>query len=214
MRTRLKEWCFVIVAVTVTACTSTPLTQSDELAPTLVIRTSATTLWTTAEAEAAAKMEQVAKAEQVAKLAAEKRNRAAGITAQSERVASPSAGAAPAVQPKPIDVAKRVALIYFGFDSFEVNPEFGAVIEGWSTKLVANRDLRLVLEGHADERGGAEYNLALGQKRAQAIGNALTVLGVNEDQIEVISFGDTRPVDHEKSETAWAQNRRVEIKER
>jgi peptidoglycan-associated lipoprotein len=79
---------------------------------------------------------------------------------------------------------------------------------------MADRGLRLVIEGHADERGGAEYNLALGQKRAQAVVKALRLLGVNEAQVEAVSFGDTRPAARGQNEEAWAQNRRAEFKDR
>ena len=72
----------------------------------------------------------------------------------------------------------------------------------------------MVIEGHADERGGAEYNLALGQKRAHAVARALLLLGVNDSQVEAVSFGDARPLARGQNEEAWAQNRRAEIKDR
>ena len=71
-----------------------------------------------------------------------------------------------------------------------------------------------MVEGHADDRGGAEYNLALGQKRAQAVLKALLLLGVPEAQLEAVSFGDTRPLADGRDEAAWTQNRRAELKER
>ena len=73
---------------------------------------------------------------------------------------------------------------------------------------------REMLEGHADERGSAEYNLALGQKRAEAVGKALLLLGAQESQLEAVSFGDTRPVDAARTFEAWAKNRRAEIRAR
>ena len=70
------------------------------------------------------------------------------------------------------------------------------------------------LQGHADERGGREYNLALGQKRAEAVARALELLGVNPAQIEAVSFGEERPAVEGRDEAAWAKNRRVELKDR
>jgi len=80
--------------------------------------------------------------------------------------------------------------------------------------LAARRDQRLTIEGHTDERGGREYNLALGQKRAEAVLRSLTLLGASESQIEAVSFGKERLVNTAGTETAMAQNRRAELKDR
>ena len=105
-------------------------------------------------------------------------------------------------------------VVYFDFDSFVVTDNFRGLIEGHAKVLAANRSKRLLAEGHTDERGGREYNLALGQKRAEAVAKSLTLLGASEPQIEAVSFGKERPAADGHDEAAWAQNRRVEIKDR
>ena len=72
----------------------------------------------------------------------------------------------------------------------------------------------MVVEGHTDERGGREYNLALGQKRAEAVAKSLTLLGVPESRIEAVSFGEERPAVAGSDESAWSRNRRAELKDR
>ena len=108
--------------------------------------------------------------------------------------------------------AQRV--VYFDFDSFVVRPDAKPVVEGHARVLVANKGRRLVLEGHTDERGGREYNLALGQKRAEAVARSLVLLGVADSQLEPVSFGKERPAAEGNDEAAWEKNRRVELKEK
>jgi len=105
-------------------------------------------------------------------------------------------------------------IVYFDFDSFVVKDEFRPLIESQAKRLAANRNQRATIEGHTDERGGREYNLALGQKRAEAVLRALTVLGVTDAQLEAVSFGKERPAVQGSDEAAWAKNRRAEIKDR
>ncbi len=105
-------------------------------------------------------------------------------------------------------------VVYFDFDSFLLRAEDKPVLEGYAKALVAQRDRRMALEGHADERGGREYNLALGQKRAESVARALELLGVNPAQLEAVSYGEERPADAASTEAAWAKNRRVELKDR
>lgn len=107
------------------------------------------------------------------------------------------------------DLAKT---IYFDYDSFQVKPEATPTVEGHAKALQASRTQRMTLEGHTDERGGREYNLALGQKRAEAVVRALTVLGVSAEQLEPVSMGEEKPAASGSDEAAWAQNRRVEFK--
>lgn len=102
-------------------------------------------------------------------------------------------------------------LIYFDFDDFTVKPEYMSVLEGHARFLGADRQRRVVLEGHTDERGGREYNLALGQKRADAVRRSLALLGVTEAQMESVSFGKEKPANAGSDETAHQQNRRVEL---
>ena len=108
----------------------------------------------------------------------------------------------------PVGVAR---IVYFGYDSYSVQPEFQSLIEGNARFLKANPQRRVSIEGHTDERGGREYNLALGQKRSEAVRRSLTLLGVNDSQIEAVSFGKEKPAAQGGGEAAWAQNRRAEI---
>jgi peptidoglycan-associated lipoprotein len=105
-------------------------------------------------------------------------------------------------------------VVYFDYDSFGVKDDFRALIEGHAKVLAANKGKRVVIEGHTDERGGREYNLALGQKRADAVAKAMVLLGATEAQIEAVSFGKERPANEGHDEAAWAQNRRAEVKDR
>ncbi len=110
--------------------------------------------------------------------------------------------------------AQMQRIIYFDYDSFEVKPDATALLEANARYLNANRSVRGQLEGHTDERGGREYNLALGQKRAAAVVKSLTLLGVPANQLEAVSFGKERPAVEGHSEDAWAKNRRAEFKDR
>lgn len=105
-------------------------------------------------------------------------------------------------------------VVYFDFDSFVVKDEFRPVVESHAKLLTNDRAKRVVVEGHTDERGGREYNLALGQKRAEAVAKSLTLLGAQTAQIEAVSYGEERPAMTGSDETAWAQNRRAELRDR
>jgi peptidoglycan-associated lipoprotein len=112
------------------------------------------------------------------------------------------------------DAAQPGALsrvIYFDYDSFEVKADSAATLEANARYLNANRTRRVNLEGHTDERGGREYNLALGQKRAEAVRRALSLLGVPETQMEAVSFGEEKPAQTGFDEAAFSKNRRVEL---
>jgi peptidoglycan-associated lipoprotein len=108
----------------------------------------------------------------------------------------------------PANVAR---IIYFDYDSYVIKPEFQSLLEAHSRFLKANRGRRVSIEGHTDERGGREYNLALGQRRSEAVRRALGLLGVPDSQIEAVSFGKEKPVAPGSDEASWAQNRRAEI---
>lgn len=110
------------------------------------------------------------------------------------------------------NAAARV--VYFDLDSYVVKDEYRPVIEAQAKLLSANRAKKLVVEGHTDERGGSEYNLALGQKRAQAVVKSLTLLGASESQLEAVSFGKERPAVQGSDEAAWSKNRRAELNNR
>jgi peptidoglycan-associated lipoprotein len=102
-------------------------------------------------------------------------------------------------------------VIYFDFDSFVIKDEFRPTVEAHAKVLVADRKKRLAIEGHTDERGGREYNLALGQKRAEAVAKSLVLLGATDAQMEAVSFGKERPAAQGSDEAAWAKNRRAEL---
>lgn len=103
-------------------------------------------------------------------------------------------------------------LVYFDYDSFVVKPEFQSIIAAHARFLRAQPARKVAIEGHTDERGGREYNLALGQKRAEAVRNALSILGVSSSQMEAVSFGKEKPVVTGNEEAAFAKNRRAEIR--
>lgn len=106
-------------------------------------------------------------------------------------------------------LSKRV--IYFEYNQDTVKSEFTEVIQAHAKYLNDNRGRKIRLEGHADERGSREYNMALGQRRGEAVRRATTILGVGADRIETVSFGEDKPRSSGHDEAAWAQNRRVEI---
>ena len=101
--------------------------------------------------------------------------------------------------------------VYFDFDDFSVKSEFNGLIERQAKYLMAKPTLAIKIEGHADERGGREYNLALGQKRAEAVRKALRISGVKDSQMEAVSWGMERPKALGHDEAAWAQNRRADL---
>lgn len=105
-------------------------------------------------------------------------------------------------------------VVYFDFDSFVVRDDAKPVVEAHAKVLSANKSRRMVIEGHTDERGGREYNLALGQKRAEAVARAMVLLGAADNQLEAVSFGKERPAAQGSDEAAWARNRRAELKDR
>jgi peptidoglycan-associated lipoprotein len=102
-------------------------------------------------------------------------------------------------------------VVYFDFDSFVVKDEFRPTIDANAKVLSGDRKRKVAVEGHTDERGGSEYNLALGQKRAEAVAKSLTLLGADDKQVEAVSFGKERPAAQGNDEAAWAKNRRAEI---
>jgi peptidoglycan-associated lipoprotein len=98
--------------------------------------------------------------------------------------------------------------IYFGFDSFDLNPEARAILKTNADWLKANPSVRVEVEGHCDERGTNEYNLALGAKRAQSAKDYLVTLGIATDRLSTISYGEELPVCKENTEACWQKNRR------
>jgi len=101
--------------------------------------------------------------------------------------------------------------VHFAFDSSTIDDEARAIIEAHASHLVANPQLKLTLEGNCDERGTREYNLALGERRAQAVERMMKVLGVAGSRIKTVSYGEEKPLCQEHNESCWRQNRRAEI---
>ncbi|SDK98810.1 peptidoglycan-associated lipoprotein [Modicisalibacter muralis] len=102
-----------------------------------------------------------------------------------------------------------VRTIYFDFDKDTIRPEFESVLNAHADYLRSNPNTTVILEGHGDERGTREYNLGLGERRAQSVESYLTVQGVSPSQLEIVSYGEERPAVQGNSEDAYAQNRRV-----
>ncbi len=104
-----------------------------------------------------------------------------------------------------------VRIIYFEYDSSDVKQEDRTTVEAHAAFLAANPDVIITLEGHADERGSREYNLALGERRALTVKRQMTLIGASPDQIRTVSYGEERPAIDEHDDYSWSQNRRVEI---
>jgi peptidoglycan-associated lipoprotein len=111
----------------------------------------------------------------------------------------------------PQSLISKERSVYFDFDQFVIKANDGPLIERQGKYLASKPELAIRVEGNADERGGREYNLALGQKRADAVVRALKVYGVGDKQLEAVSFGKEKPQALGHDEAAWAQNRRVDL---
>ena len=133
---------------------------------------------------------------------------AGGGAAAESRVAPVSADSAALTAAGPANVAR---IVYFDYDSYVIKPEFQSLVEAHARFLKVNSGRRVAIEGHTDERGGREYNLALGQRRAEAVRRALGLLGVPDNQVEAVSFGKEKPAVPGNDESAWSRNRRAEI---
>jgi peptidoglycan-associated lipoprotein len=101
--------------------------------------------------------------------------------------------------------------VYFDYDSYEVKSEYKDLVTAHAKFLNENRQFKMLIQGNTDERGSREYNLALGQKRADAIKKMLALLGAREDQLESVSLGEEKPKNEGHNEAAWAQNRRGDM---
>jgi peptidoglycan-associated lipoprotein len=102
-------------------------------------------------------------------------------------------------------------IIYFDFDKSDIKPEFASIVTANAQYLTAHPGAKLKLEGNTDERGTREYNIGLGERRAQAVRRALMLQGASENQLTTVSFGAERPAVEGDDESAWAKNRRVEL---
>lgn len=108
-----------------------------------------------------------------------------------------------------LESLRQEHIIYFDFDTSTVSNEFSALLDAHATYLRAHPGTPLLIEGHADERGTPEYNIALGERRAMAVSRYLKGLGVNESQIESVSYGEEKPLDNSRTEDGFSKNRRA-----
>ena len=136
----------------------------------------------------------------------------AACAGQDEQSATGTAGPGAGAGPAPGTVAEFVQevgdRVFFGFDRFDLSAEARATLDRQAAWLQQYPDVSIRIEGHADERGTRAYNLALGERRANAVENYLVALGVSSARIETVSFGKERPLNPGSNEQAWAQNRR------
>ncbi|MEO7762125.1 MAG: peptidoglycan-associated lipoprotein Pal [Casimicrobiaceae bacterium] len=130
-----------------------------------------------------------------------------GSQSQSQSQSDPR-GRTPLTDPNSI-LSKRS--VFYDYDSFVVKDEYRPLIEAHGRYLRDNRGARIIVQGNTDDRGGREYNLALGNKRAESVKRALGILGVSEQQVETVSFGKEKPRNPGSNEAAWAENRRSDI---
>jgi peptidoglycan-associated lipoprotein len=143
-------------------------------------------------------------------------------TAPNAAPAAPAPVAMHAAQPQPVVTARPAYLdpnsaistqrsVYFAFDNYTVTPQYTPLLDLQGKYLAAHPELTIKVEGNADERGGTEYNLALGQKRAEAVRKAMQVYGVKPAQMEAVSWGEEKPKATDHNEAAWTENRRVDL---
>ena len=118
------------------------------------------------------------------------------------------------VKKAPEPVVELVSVLYFDLDDSTLSSSIFNALRGHAERLKSDSGLRVVIEGHCDERGTREYNLALGDRRAEAVERFLLSAGVSSSQVETVSFGEEKPAAMESNEASWALNRRVEIKYR
>lgn len=144
----------------------------------------------------------------------------ASVAAKGSTGATPSAGIAPGQADGPVlpahrDPKNRLSQqrsVYFDLDESAIKRAFHSTLQAHADYLVAKRDQKIVIEGNTDEQGSREYNLALGQKRADAVRKALSLLGVPDVRMEAISWGEERPRVQGHNAAAWAENRRADIR--
>jgi peptidoglycan-associated lipoprotein len=144
---------------------------------------------------------------------------ASSSTSAARTATTPPAAAATTVAPvqataAPVDSAGpqgTARVVYFDYDSAAIRPEFQPLLDAHARFMTTHPRATLTVAGHTDERGGHEYNLALGQQRAEAVRRALRLLGVPEPRVEAISFGEEKPASEQHDESAWSRNRRAEL---
>ena len=107
------------------------------------------------------------------------------------------------------EALRQEQIIYFGFDNAKIQSKYAELLQAHAEFLVQNPSVKVLIEGHADERGTPEYNIALGERRAQAVANYLQALGVQADQISIVSYGEEKPLLLGQSDEVYAKNRRA-----
>jgi peptidoglycan-associated lipoprotein len=134
-----------------------------------------------------------------------------GSSGVSTVTATPLNGAKlPAILTDPKSILSKRS-VYFDFDKYDIKPEYKDLVTAHARFLSENRQFKMLIQGNTDDRGSREYNLALGQKRADAIKKMLTLLGAREDQVESVSLGEEKPKNEGQNEAAWAENRRGDM---
>ena len=151
----------------------------------------------------------------------EQKASSSGAASAPSSSSAPSASSASVATPKSADAnardlaRKRISsvepAVYFDFNKFDIKPEFHNTVSAYGNYLAVMKESKILVEGNADERGTVEYNLALGQKRAEAVSIALQAIGANANNIEAISNGEEKPRNKAKSEAAFAENRRADL---
>ena len=101
--------------------------------------------------------------------------------------------------------------IYYEYDHYDIQEEYVPIIDAHAKLLMAHTDLKMFVQGNCDDRGSREYNLALGQRRAESVKRAMVLLGVNDKQVETVSFGAEKPVAFGQDEDSWSKNRRSDL---
>jgi peptidoglycan-associated lipoprotein len=138
----------------------------------------------------------------------------AGVASGAQPTPMASSTVATVTLPAYLDPKSEISTgrsVFFDFDQALVKAEFAGLIERHGKYLIANPKLAIKIEGNTDERGSAEYNLALGQKRAAAVSKALKIYGVQDSQMEAISWGEEKPRAQGHDDAQWAQNRRADL---
>jgi len=151
----------------------------------------------------------------------EQKASSSGAASAPSSPSAPSASSASVATPKSADAnardlaRKRISsvepAVYFDFNRFDIKPQFHNTVSAYGNYLAVMKESKILVEGNADERGTVEYNLALGQKRAEAVSIALQAIGANANNIEAISNGEEKPRNKAKSEAAFAENRRADL---
>jgi peptidoglycan-associated lipoprotein len=135
--------------------------------------------------------------------------------AENSGVSTEGSGSGSSIVVSPIEAERQRLLqqlvIYFDYDQAEIRPEFNALLQAHGQNLAMNSNAQVRLEGHADERGSREYNIGLGERRAQAVRRVLMLQGATANQISTVSYGEERPAATGSDEESWRLNRRVEL---